>query len=248
MRRLSLAQDRTPAEALALHHRLNRTAALFVVLFAPSFTFSAYDWILSREPHWFSTMFAVYVFAGTFVQGIAGVTLAVVLLGERGYLHDVVGPEQLHDLGKMLFAFSIFWAYIWVCQYLLIWYGNIPEEVTYYVKRTHGPWLPLFALNFAVNWVIPFLTLLSVKAKRDPRVLAAVSILLLGGHWLDLFIMLRAADAPAPSFSLYELAVAAGYFALAFLLVARNLGRAPLVPTCDPVLAAERAQAVTGHS
>ncbi len=104
-------------------------------------------------------MYAVYVFAGTFVQGIAAVTLAVVLLKERGPMRDAVSDHQLHDLGKMLFAFSTFWAYIWTCQYLLIWYGNIPEEVTHYVSRTNGPWLYLFALNLIVNWVVPFLVL-----------------------------------------------------------------------------------------
>src|SRR6266481_2617925 len=141
-RRTSLEQHRKPEMSLALHARLTRFAVLFVLLFALTFTLGAYDWLLSLDPQWVSTMFAVYVFAGTFVQGIAAVTLAVVLLRRRGLLSAVAGDEQLHDLGKMLFAFSIFWAYIWVSQYLLIWYGNLPEEVPYYVKRTRGPWLP----------------------------------------------------------------------------------------------------------
>ena len=95
---------------------------------------AAHDWIISLEPDWFSTMFAVHVFAGTFVHGIAAVTLAAVILRRTGHLRDQVGDRQLHDLGVMLFAFSTFWAYIWVCQYLLIWYGNIPEETTYYLR------------------------------------------------------------------------------------------------------------------
>ncbi|MEA2695881.1 MAG: hypothetical protein QOI66_152 [Myxococcales bacterium] len=241
LRAISLAQDRQPAANLVTHAALNRTAALFVVLFAPTFTFTVYDWILSLEPHWFSTMFAVYVFAGTFVQGIAAVTLAVVLLRRRGLLSHVVGDEQLHDLGKMLFAFSIFWGYIWVSQYLLIWYGNLPEEVPYYVKRTRGPWLFLFALNFVLNWLVPFLVLLSARAKRNVRLLAGVSVVLLVGHWLDLYVMIMPTQPVAVAPGLYAVAVAAGGAALAFLLVAANLARAPLYPENDPVLVDARA-------
>ncbi|HEY2902570.1 MAG TPA: hypothetical protein VGL59_18440 [Polyangia bacterium] len=241
LRRISLAQDGDPGGNLFHHARLNRTAALFVVLFAPTFTCTAYDWILSLEPRWFSTMFAVYLFAGTFVQGIAAVTLIVAVLYRRGLLRAHIGPEQLHDLGKMLFAFSIFWAYIWVSQYLLIWYGNLPDEVPYYIKRTQGVWLPLFAVNFFVNWVGPFVVLLPASAKRNPRVLAAVSIVLLAGHWLDLYVMIMPTQPVAPLPGLYAAAIGAGTLALAFLLIVRNLGRAPLSPSNDPVLVAERA-------
>ncbi|HET6284401.1 MAG TPA: hypothetical protein VFH73_25815 [Polyangia bacterium] len=243
LRRISLAQDRDPAVSLATHHRLNTTAAVFVVLFAPSFTCAAYDWLISLEPHWFSTMFAVYVFAGTFVHGIAAVTLMTVGLRRRGLLGEAAGQRQLGDLGKMLFAFSIFWAYIWVCQYLLIWYGNIPDEITYYAKRTQGPWLVLFALNFIVNWLVPFSVLLSAKAKRRPGVLAGVAGILLVGRWLDLYLMIMPARQTAPRLGIYEVAIAAGYLALAFLVVGANLRRAPLIPLNDPVLAHQRRRA-----
>ena len=154
-----------PGLSLVLHHRLTRLAVMFVLVFALTFTMGAFDWLISLDPQWMSTMFAVYVFAGTFVQGIAAVTLAVVLLKERGSLGQSVGEHQLHDLGKMLFAFSTFWAYIWVCQYLLIWYGNIPEEITHFARRTNGPWLYLFALNFILNWIVPFTVLLTPEGK-----------------------------------------------------------------------------------
>jgi len=137
-RRTSLQQDGAPRACLVCHRRLTRYAAVFLVVFAPTFSIASYDWILSLDSHWFSTMFAVYAFAGMFVQGIAAVTLAVVVLRHGGHLGDAVDTTQLHDLGKLLFAFSTFWAYIWLCQYLLIWYGNVPEEVTYYVRRTNG--------------------------------------------------------------------------------------------------------------
>jgi len=245
-RKISLQQDRHPELALVLHQKLTRYAVMFVPVFAVTLTVGAFDWLISTDPRWFSTMYAVYVFAGTFVQGIAAVTLAIVILKERGPLRDSVSDHQLHDLGKMLFAFSTFWAYIWVCQYLLIWYGNIPEEVTHYAARTNGPWLFLFALNLMANWVAPFLVLLSVRAKCTTRILKAIAILLLVGHWLDLYLLVTPSVWSAPKFGPLEMTIAAGYLALIFLVFTRSLSQAPVAPVHDPILAYEHVHAA-GH-
>jgi hypothetical protein len=245
-RATSRAGDVDRQAGLRAHVRLNRLAAIFTPLFVITFTVAAYDWIISLDPEWFSTMFAVYVFAGAFAQGIAAITLITIMLQRRGYFARAgmnLSTDVLHDLGKMLFAFSTFWAYIWVCQYLLIWYGNIPEEVTYYLRRTSAPWLPIFAANFVINWAIPFFTLLPVTAKRSARTLAAISVLVLCGHWLDLYLMVMPSRWVSPSLGLLELTMAAGCAALMFLLIVRSLARAPLIATHDPVLTASSSHA-----
>ena len=239
-RRASVHQDLHPELGLVLHQKMTRYAVAFIPIFALTLTLAAYDWLISADPRWFSTMYAVYVFAGTFVQGIAAITLAVVLLKERGFMQDSVSDHQLHDLGKMLFAFSTFWAYIWVCQYLLIWYGNIPEEVSHYITRTSGPWIYLFALNLLVNWVIPFLVLLSVRAKCTVKVLKPIAILLLCGHWLDLYLLVMPSIWKAPRIGFTEIAMAGGCIALLFLVFVRTLNKASLVPLNDPILVFER--------
>jgi hypothetical protein len=238
-RRTSLKQDRHPSQGLVLHTLLNRYSAIFVIVFALSLTFSAFDWLISLDPSWFSTMFGVYVFIGTFVQGIAAVTLATVILAQRGHMRGVVGEAQLHDLGKMLFAFSTFWAYIWTSQFLLIWYADIPEEVTHYITRTGGWWVYLFALNFLVNWVVPFAVLLSARAKTRPNVLKGICILLLCGHWLDLYLIVMPSIWKEPRFGLMEIVPAIGWVAVIYAVFVQALKRAPLVPKNCPVVRGE---------
>jgi hypothetical protein len=245
-RRTSLAQDRLPGARLKLHQRLNRLGSAFIVAFALTITLAAYDWLAALDPSWASTMFAVYVFAGTFESAIAAITLGTVALASREPLKKAVTEKQLHDLGKLMFAFSIFWAYIWTCQYLLIWYGNIPEEVGHYVTRTNGGWLPLFVANVIINWVIPFLALLSARAKQNPRRLAVVAAIVLVGHWLDLYVLIMPSAWSAPRFGVPEVLLAAAYAALVVWLFRMNARRAPLVPLNDPVLAAD--EAAGGHA
>jgi hypothetical protein len=242
-RNASLAQDRTAADSLRMHRRLDRLGAAFIVVFALSITLAAWDWLAALDPSWSSTMFAVYVFAGVWVGGIAAVALATVFLMRKEPLRAAVGEAQLHDLGKLLFAFSIFWGYIWVCQYLLIWYGNIPEEIGHFLTRTNGGWLPLFVANVVINFVVPFLGLLSLRAKTDPRRLAAIACVVLVGRWLDLYLVIMPSAWPQPRFGLVEPLIAAGYAALLVLLFRRHAARAPLVPRHDPVLAADAAGA-----
>ncbi|HKE82917.1 MAG TPA: hypothetical protein VKB50_04150 [Vicinamibacterales bacterium] len=234
LRRTSLEQDRSAAPAL--HQRLIAGSAMFVVVFAITFVFGSIDWIMSLDPRWTSTIFAVYVFAGLLVSALAALTLIAVVLQARGAFGHVIGPAHLHDLGKLLFTFSTLWAYIWLSQYLLIWYGNLPDEVTYYLRRTNGPWMQLFLLNLFMNWVVPFLVLLPRAAKRSPRVLTAVCVCLLIGHWLDLYLLIMPDAWSTPMAGPLEAMIPLAYAALAIILIGRALASAPLVPPNDPYL------------
>jgi hypothetical protein len=235
LRRTSLQQEDEPAPAR--HQRLVTWSVVFVLVFAVTFALGSVDWLMSLDPHWSSAVFAIYVFAGLLVSGLAALTLVTIALRALGPLSGVVKPAHLHDLGKLLLAFSTFWAYIWLSQYLLIWYGNLPDEVTYYVRRTGAPWMPLFLLNLFVNWVVPFVVLLPRAAKRNARVLGAVCVVLLVGHWLDLYLLIVPETSSGPMAGPLEAIIPLGYAGLFFLLTARALAQAPLLPLRDPYLA-----------
>ncbi len=183
--------------SIANGQRLGRTAVSFLIVYAITNSVAAWDWGMSLEPEWFSTMYSVYVFAGTFLGGIAAVALLSVLLDRAGLLTARLQPNVLHDLGKLLFAFSTFWAYIWFCQYLLIWYGNLPEETGHYAARLSGGWSALFFLNLILNWVAPFVILLSAGAKCHAPTLSQVAAVVLAGRWLDTYLLVAPVAGPA---------------------------------------------------
>ena len=181
-------------------------------------------------------MFAVYNFVGAFVSGLAMIMLLAILLRRPGGpLAGIVTSEHLHDLGKLLLGFSTFWMYIWYCQYMLIWYSNLPEEVTFYVGRHAGAWGVLSVTNLIVNWVIPFFVLLPRGSKRRDSTLLRVCVLLLVGRWLDLYVMIQPVFEPdAPRFGIWEIAPIVVAGALFAVVLRRNLETTDLVPRDDP--------------
>ena len=143
--RTSRRQDSTGD--IRLTRRNARLSAAFMVLFSVTFWLASYDWIMSLEPHWYSTIFGVYNFAGMFTSGLAVIAILAVWLQRAGPLRHTVNKEHLHDLGQLIVAFSTFWAYIWFSQYMLIWYANLPEETAYFIRRIEPVWASLFVLN-----------------------------------------------------------------------------------------------------
>ncbi len=215
-----------------------RLSAAFLVVFGPTFCLASFDWIMSLEPMWFSTIFGVYNFAGVLSSGLAVLIILAVWLQGRGPLNRTLTEQHLLDLGRLLFAFCTFWMYIWFSQYMLIWYANIPEETAYFLRRTRGPWGALFLLNMLVNWALPFLALLPRASKQNPRLLVTVAWVVVAGRFLDLYLMIfPSLIGPRPLFGLWEAGLGLGALGLTALILFRALGRAPLVPVGDPYLA-----------
>ena len=182
--RTSLDQDRAFDAKQIL--RFRRISAPGMTLFALTCTFAAFDWLMSTDAHWYSTIFGVYFFAGSVVAALSAITLIILFLRRRGILEREITGEHYHDLGKLIFAFTILWAYMAFSQYFLIWYANIPEETAWFHHRWRDGWKAVSVLLPIAHFAVPFLVLLSRTAKRNPRILAFVCIWLLIFHWVDL--------------------------------------------------------------
>jgi hypothetical protein len=232
--RLSNREDLTGG--LSSYKKSIRTSAIFLVVFGFSSPIWAFDTIMSLEAHWFSTMFGWYNFAGWWVSGIAAMTLTIILLKKAGYL-SWINENHLHDLGKFIFAFSIFWTYVWFAQFLLIWYANMPEETVYFYKRWEPEYKPWFWLNIVINFVSPVLILMSRDAKRKTNLLMFVCILILVGHWLDYYVMIMPGTVEEHrGFGIIEIGTALGFAGLFSFVMLTALSKSSLVPKNHPFL------------
>jgi hypothetical protein len=232
----SLKQDETGEESLTT--RTVPWSIAFLLTFALSFSLFGVDLLMSLNPHWFSTIFGIYLFAGLFQSTIASMILLIQYCMRKGWLTGFVNENHIHDLGKFLFAFTVFWAYIAYSQYMLIWYANMPEETVFYIPRVTGAWACVSGALLLFKFVVPFLALLSRRAKRNPAMLAAVCIMILIMQYVDLFwLIFPNLNAEEVLFGLPEILIWGG-FAGAFLFsVTHFLSRHSLVPIKDPRIA-----------
>ena len=235
MRKINFRED---IEGGVMHYRrLISLSAIFIIFFALSSAVAAWDWIMSIDTHWFSTIFGWYVFASWFAAGLSAITLFVILLKENGYL-PMITADHIHDLGKYVFAFSIFWTYIWFSQYLLIYYANIPEESIYFVERLKNDlYTPVFFLNILLNFFFPFLVLMTRDAKRHGVFLKIVCIVVLFGHWLDFYLMVTPGTLQENGgFGFIEIGTILVFMAAFLFVVLNGLTKSALVPKNHPML------------
>jgi hypothetical protein len=216
---------------------LKRVSGPAMIAFGVTLTFAAFDFLMSLDPAWFSTIFGVYYFAGCVVAVHATLALSLMWLQRNGHLKNSVTVEHFHDIGKMLFAFTVFWAYIAFSQFMLIWYANIPEETHFFHVRYHGGWVLVSWLLIIGHFAFPFLGLMSRYAKRNKRLLGFFAVWLLVMHWVDLYWLVMPNLSPSgPPLHLLDVT---SFIALASLLLAGVVYQARkvnLLPIKDPRL------------
>lgn len=229
-RTMSLNQDNAPKNDTKLYWKVFRLSGVFLLVYAlTQMSTIPWLWIMSIDAHWFSTLFSWYTFASAFVSGMSLIMLWMVYLKNQGNL-VLVTTEHMHDVGKFMFAFSIFWTYLWFSQYMLIWYANVPEETTYFVMRQHGPYSIIFYANFIINFVMPILILMARPSKRNYFTVTFMALVIIFGHWLDYYQMMMPGPLKANwHINWYEIGVFMGFAGLLIFVVSRTLAKSSLI-------------------
>jgi hypothetical protein len=231
----SRRQDDTGDERIT--RRLTAFAGPALIVFALSVSFASIDWIMSLEPHWYSTVFGVYVFAGCVVSFFSLLVVVSALLGRSGVLRGVITAEHYHDVGKLMFTFIVFWAYIAFAQFFLIWYGNIPEETVWYLRRIDSGWLPVTLLLALGHFVVPFLYLMPRTIKRRTPLLVAGAVWVLFVHLVDIYwLVMPTLHEGGPHVTLLDVTTFVAVFGLFSAAAGWLLTRRPLIPLRDPRL------------
>jgi len=229
----SLEEDRIGGTEL--HFKNYRKGAIFLVFFAVFSSTSSWDWLMSIDVHWFSTLFGWYTFAGMWCSTMVVLVLLTLYLKSLGYLPKV-NDSHIHDLGKWTFATSFLWSYLWFSQFMLIWYANIPEETTYYLMRIENFKFMYFAM-FLINFSFPMLILMSRDAKRNAGILSFVGLIILTGHWFDVYVMIAAGSMGAGAkLGILELGMAVLFVGFFIRVILVNLTKSPLTPVNHPFL------------
>lgn len=232
-RKNCLAQDESNDNSF--YKKNFNISAMFLVFFIVTESIMSWDWIMSLDPHWFSTLFGWYVFASFFVSGITTICMVTIYMKSKGYLEHV-NSSHIHDLAKFMFGISVFWTYLWFSQFMLIWYANIPEEVTYFVTRIEDYNLPFFGA-IVMNFVFPILILINTDFKRITWVLVMAGVVILLGHYIDFFNMIMPATVGDQWFiGATELGSVSFFLGLFILVVFTAMTKAPLLPKRNPYI------------
>lgn len=233
MRRVSLKED--IEGGLEHFTRLELLSKIFIFIVAITFSVFAIDMIMSLEVHWFSTIFAAKAFIGAFLHGSAIITLIIIILNKRGHF-KLLNRSHLHDFTRYMFMLAIIWGYFNFVQFMIIWYGNIPEETAFFVHRMHGAFGVLFYANILFNWGIPFLFLMPRFSSRSKIVIIPVIIVLIIGQYTELYFQIWPATVHEAKFGLMEVGMFVGFVGLFSLVVVTYLSKAKLIPINHPYL------------
>ncbi len=220
-----------------LHKKNIVKGALFLVFFAITSSTASWDWMMSIDVHWFSSIYGWYSFAGMWISAMVTIILFVLYLKRKGYLHQV-NKSHIHDLGKWVFAISFLWSYLWFCQFMLIWYTNIPQEIIYFQERLQDyGYVSLMWIMFIMNFAFPMILLMSRDSKRNYFFLTTVGCIIFVGHWLDVFLMVMPGTVNgAWHLGWIEIGIALGFVGLLLFVVNRALSKAPLMVQKHPYL------------
>jgi len=228
-----LAQDESNDDSF--YKKNFNISAGFLVFFIVTESIMSWDWIMSIDPHWFSTLFGWYVFASFFVSGITMIAMVTLYLKSRGYLEHV-NTSHIHDLAKFMFGFSVFWTYLWFSQFMLIWYANIPEEITYFITRIELYNLPFFGA-IVMNFLFPILILVNTDFKRITWILVMAGVVILAGHYIDFFNMIMPGTVGDRWFiGISEIASVLFFLGLFIFVVFTALAKSPLLPKRNPYI------------
>lgn len=233
LRKASLAED--AHGGLGYFEKSEFYSKIHIFLLAVTFSFATFDWIMSIDVHWFSTLFSLKNFVAAFYHGSATIVLIVIILHQKGYFKEL-NKSHLLDFSRYIFMLSIVWGYFAFSQFMLIWYGNIPEETEYFAHRWHSGFKVIFYVNFLINWFIPFVLLLPQALNKNINVLKYVAILLIAGQYLDLYEQIFPTVLHHVVFGLPEIGFFAGFAGLFLFIFGKALASAPLVPKNHPYL------------
>lgn len=239
LRQISIKEDLSdPGNTnviMSLFGKSELYSKIFIFILAITFSLSAYDWIMSVDVKWYSTIFALKNLAAAFLHGVSILTLIVIILYKKGYF-PFLNEYHLHDFARYIFMLSIVWGYFWFAQFMIIWYGNIPEETIYYYVRWQEGWKTMFFLEIGLNWFLPFMILLPVKASRNMTVILVVITFLIIGQYIDLFVQVIPGTTGALRFGWISAGMYIGYAGLFSLVVATTLSKAKIMPPNHPYL------------
>ncbi|WP_306641749.1 hypothetical protein [Sanyastnella coralliicola] len=233
-RKWSLQEDEVGGTQI--HYKMYRRSALFLVFFAVFSSTLSWDWLMSIDTHWFSTLYGWYVFSGMWVGCMIFALVSLLYLRTKGYFQEL-NDSHVHDLAKWMFAISMLWAYLWFSQFMLIWYSNIPEEVTYFTQRIFTDYKLPFFIMFFINFAVPFYVMIARDAKRNPRFILPVAFLIFVGHFVDTYLLVIPGTMfDHNEFGFMEVGMFLGFLGLFIFVTFNALSKAPLIAKNHPFL------------